>query len=191
MYKYLSATVALAAFGLGVSQIAQNMYDWIEPQTAAAQVIVPIPFYRPWTAVGSTGAVDESSLPYFAFTNASAGYKLSPWVNQLEFRYNVTNTFDNNANPNRPGWTTLELGAQAPGTSTVEATLYRVNRCTGQQTALCPVRVAQAYTGTCKTCTVPTALGPVDFGTYLYYVRVALDRNSPGEQPWVHTLRVY
>jgi len=110
-------------------------------------------------------------------------------VSPLEFRYNVTNTYDNNANPNAPGWTTLELGAQAPAASSVAAYLYRVNPCTGAQTLLCATKVTGVASGTCNKCSF--AAGSVDFTNSLYYVRAVISRTTPNELPLLHTLRVY
>jgi hypothetical protein len=180
----ITLTVLLVAAGAFI--LAGGDGFLLQLPTASAQVLI-VP--HPWTAVGSSGTVDETALPYFGFTNASAGFKPTAWINPLEFRYNVTNTFDNNANPNMPGWTRLELGATAPATSTVDAALYRVYRCTGAQSIVCQVRVAQTDAGICRYCTFPA--GSVDFGNYLYYVRVAVDRNTAAENPQVHTLRIY
>ena len=165
--------------------------SWIEVPQVAAQITAPAPTLTPWTAIGASGTVDESSIQHFAFTQASAGYNpLSTLLNFLEFRYNVTNTYDNNTalGPNVPGWTRLELGASAPGQSVVDATLYRVRRCNGEQQIICQVRVADALK-TCRTCTF--ANNAINFTNDLYYVRVAVDRATVGEVPLVHTLRIF
>jgi hypothetical protein len=136
------------------------------------------------------------SIPYFAFTNASAGYRPTAAITPLEFRYNVVNVHHYvsaaGAIPNvtMPGWTTMEFGAQAPFTSLAEAFLYRVNRCTGQQVLICQIRhTNQPAPGICKTCQFPNTT--FNFTSYLYYVRVQLDRNTPNETPMAHTLRIY
>lgn len=182
-----AATLALAAACalVAVFTFANRLYlDDPLPVHAQAPILVP------WTAVGATGAVDEGSLSRFAFTNASAGYlSTTASVDLLEFRFNVTNTFDNNASPAAPGWTTLELGAQAPATSVVAATLYKVNPCTGAQAVVCSTRVTNSSAGTCKACTF--AAGTINFATTLYYVRVTVDRNTPSELPLLHTLRIF
>ena len=186
MHKFFrTATLALAVVGAvaAVVAFANRMSDGVIP--AHAQAVPP----AVWTAVGSTGAVDEGSLGRFAFTNASAGYlPATASVDPLEFRYNVTNTFDNNANPNIPGWTALQLGAVAPGNSLVTAQLYRVDPCTGAQTVICQTRVAGTAGGTCTKCTF--AANAVDFGLANYYVRVVVDRSVLAENPLLHTLRI-
>jgi hypothetical protein len=159
---------------------------WVKPPVASAQIIVP----RPWTAVASTGSIDETNLGNYAFSGPAAGYNpFSASLNPLEFRYNVTNTYDNNANPNVPGWTTLEIGGIAPGGSVVDATLIRVRRCDGLQTVLCQRRITQSTSAVCLTCTFPST--DVNFTADLYYVRVLVDRGVAGEQPQARTIRIY
>ena len=85
------------------------------PSSSAVSAGGPEPVFqtqaKPWTAVGSTGVVDEASLNVFAFGTADIAFKAGAAGTVVVARYNVTNTFDNNANPNRPGWTTLEMGS--------------------------------------------------------------------------------
>jgi hypothetical protein len=140
--------------------------------------------------------VDETAIPYFGFTNASAGYKPVNWINPLEFRYNVVNVQHYLSSTGgiptvtMPGWTTMEFGAQAPATSTAEAFLYRVNRCTGQQVLICQIRHSDTPApGICRTCQFPNTT--FNFTSYLYYVRVVVDRNNVNENPMAHTLRIY
>lgn len=180
---------ALGALGWG---LGANLRPWLETTSVAAQGFPP----APWTAVGSSGSVDELSLPYFGFTNASAGYKPTASLAPLEFRYNVVNVqhylsaAGGIPTVTMPGWTTLEFGAQAPGTSVAEAYLYRVNRCTGQQVLICQVRhYNQPAPGICRVCQFPNTT--FNFTSYLYYVRVVLDRNTVNENPMAHTLRMY
>jgi hypothetical protein len=159
---------------------------WVKPPVASAQIVIP----RPWTAVGSTGSVDESNLGIYGFSGPAAGYNpFSASVNPLEFHYNVTNTYDNNANPNAPGWTTLEIGGVAPGGSVVDATLIKVRRCDGFQTVICQRRITQTTTPVCLPCVFPA--GSVNFTSDLYYVRVLVDRSVAGEQPQARTIRIY
>jgi hypothetical protein len=184
--RTIVSAVALFA-GFGMVEIYRN---WMPPVPAAAQVLAPLPTPSAWTAVGSTGVVDESGLSTFGLTGPGAGYRAGiASVAPIEFRYNVVNTNHAGANAAVPPWTTLELGAVAPGTSVVDATLYRVNRCTGYQSVLCQTRIASTSAGTCRLCTVPA--GSFNFTSYLYYVRVAVDRNAANETPRVNTLRIY
>jgi hypothetical protein len=184
-----------AALGLSAWAIGDRLQNWIDVTPVAAQTIAA-PANAAWTAVGSSGTVDESSIPFFGFTGASAGYGPNGSVAPLEFRYNVVNIHHvvsaAGAIPSvaMPGWTVMEFGAQAPYTSLAEAYLYRVNRCTGQQTLICQVRhYNQPAPGICKPCSFVNST--FNFSSYLYYVRVVLDRNTPYEQPMAHTLRIY
>jgi hypothetical protein len=175
--------------GLGITAA---VYEFAGPVPVSAQVGLPP---GPWTAVGASGTVDETSIPIFGFTNASAMYGPNASLAPLEFRYNITNV----PHPisatggiptlTQPGWTTLEFGAQAPGTSIADAYLYRVNRCTGQQVLICYVHHNNTpVPGTCRQCQFANTT--FDFANYLYYVRVVLDRNTAAEQPAAHTLRI-
>jgi hypothetical protein len=157
--------------------------------TALALTLSPAAFAaRDWTAVASTGAVDGTSIPFFAFNGPSLTY-LSP-NNSLQpviARYNVTNTFDNNANPDRPGWTTLELGYTNPAGCTITATLFQVEPCTGNEIVLCTIRAANS-SNLCSTCSFTQV---IDFNLHLYYVEVILTRNNPTLLPMAKTLRLF
>jgi hypothetical protein len=153
--------------------------------SAAAQPAVR----RPWTAVASTGVVDESALDFFAFDGPFAGYDFGIEIDPIVLRYNVTNTFDNNASPEMPGWDTLEFGSFAPAGAFVRATLYRVRPCDGFQQVICTV-INQGNGNRCDPCKAD-ALGPIDFGNSLYYVEVMMRRGNHALQPRAHTLRLY
>jgi hypothetical protein len=143
---------------------------------------------EPWTAVASTGVADESSIPLFGTTGASFGFRGAAG-NLVGARYNVTNTFDNNPIPTLPGWTTLELGSTAQNATSVTATLYQVDPCTGQQTELCRARNhGELPIPTCEKCTFAV---PIDFANFLYYVEVKVARANMNLQPAAHTLRIY
>ena len=186
-----SAAVALVGWGL-----VAVTHDWVAPQAALAQIVIPPPPPPAWTAVGASGTVDESSIPIFGFTNASAGYGPNGSVAPLEFRYNVVNTHHPVSTAGviptigMPGWTMLEFGAQAPGTSIANAYLYRVDKCTGQQYLVCSVtHTLQPAPGVCRRCEFPNST--FNFTQSLYYVRVVLDRNTANELPMAHTLRIH
>jgi hypothetical protein len=174
--------------------------------SAASQEIVP------WTAVASTGTVDESAfaggMPIFAFgpplppyppTVTSVGY--NPASNSLAriiLRYNVTNTYETGPlGKNQPLWKVLELGSTAPPGSSVTATLFRVNPCNGEQERVCVVTNSNQpwppttnSPGICLRCDFP--VGSIDFEKALYYVEVMLSRAQiGGPSPAAHTLRIY
>jgi hypothetical protein len=144
----------------------------------------------PWTSVASTGAIDEGDLGIYAFTDARVSYLPgSASLNPLDIRYNVVNTFDNNANPATPLWNTLELGSSAPAGSVVTATLYRVRPCDGFQEIIC-VATNNGGGTNCRTCQIAAA-NQLNFAQYLYYIRVTLSRNTAGVNPMASTLRLY
>ena len=143
---------------------------------------------KPWTAVGSTGVVDEASLNTFAFGTTDIGFKASASGTVVVARYNVTNTFDNNANPNKPGWTTLEMGSNAPINTIVEAKLFEVKACGQDPVLLCTAR-NRSSDNPCAKCTIN---GTVDFTSKLYFVEVTLNRTSLNIQaPKMFTLRLF
>jgi len=143
---------------------------------------------KPWTAVGSTGVVDEASLNTFAFGTTDIGFKSSASGTVVVARYNVTNTFDNNANPNKPGWTTLEMGSSAPLNTIVEAKLFQVKACGQDPVLLCTAR-NRSSDNPCAKCTIS---GTIDFTSKLYYVEVTMNRSSPNNpSPRMFTLRLF
>ena len=153
-----------------------------EPAEPAFQV-----FPKPWTAVGSTGVIDEDSLNFFAFSNTDLGFRTGANALNIVARYNVTNTFDNNANPNRPGWTKLEMGSSTPNSTIIEAKLFQIRSCDLQQTLICTARNRSGDTP-CARCTVSEV---IDFTSNLYYVEVTLSRGSvQTPSPRLHTLRL-
>lgn len=161
--------------------------------TAAANTAAtaPVPFQAvnsPWTAVGSTGVIDETSANAHAFGGADIGFRGGSPSTLLVARYNVTNTFDNNPDPNLPGWTTLEMGSNAPINTMIEARLFRIKSCDTTPQLLCIAR-NRSNDFPCARCTVPS---PIDFTSDLYYVEVVLDRAAaPGSFPRMYTLRLF
>lgn len=153
-----------------------------EAAEPAAQVLP-----KPWTAVGSTGVIDEDSLNLFAFANTDLGFRAGATGTVIVARYNVTNTFDNNANPNQPGWRTLEMGSSTPLNTIIEARLFKIRSCDQQQVLLCTARNRSGDTP-CARCTVSEV---IDFTSNLYYVEVTLSRaNAQTPSPRLHTLRL-
>jgi hypothetical protein len=182
----------------------------VSPATSAAsQVTVP------WTAVASTGTVDESAFvggaPIFAFgpplfpaalyppNVTGVGYNpASASLAPIILRYNVTNTYETGPlGPNQPAWQFLELGSTAPQGSTVTATLFRVRSCTGERAPICsvtnsnqPLPPPPAPPGICRRCQFPA--GSINFANELYYVEVMLTRTgATAPSPAAHTLRIF
>lgn len=142
-----------------------------------------------WTAVGSSGVVDETSFPH-AFTQTRLGFNPNAGssAGRIIARYNVTNTFGGGFD-DTPPWTTLEVGAVRTSLDTVTARLFRVNPCTGVQTLICTaVNSSAGSTGTCASCTFPS--NSFNFATNLYYVEVTIDRITGTGSPELTTLRI-
>ncbi len=141
-----------------------------------------------WTAVASTGAIDEASAGIYAVGPTQLGYlPASASLNTIVSRYNVTNL----AGFQNPPWTTLELGYfdNAVG-SQVSATLWQVRPCNGAQAALCTVTSVDSNTATCNKCSLPTGAA-FDFNQFLYYVEVRVSRSTAALQPLAYTLRIF
>lgn len=159
------------------------------------QATVALPPIVPWTAVASTGVADESTPPSkYTFTEACIEFTSpSPRLRRdsIEFRYNVVNTFDNGASPTVPGWTNMELGFKAPGTSEVVAALFRVNPCNGQQKLICSIRGVQSPNRICWKCSHAFPPDDINFATYLYYVDLKLKSTRDEPKPEACTLRLF
>ncbi|HYH46253.1 MAG TPA: hypothetical protein VEG34_11260 [Thermoanaerobaculia bacterium] len=139
-----------------------------------------------WTAVASTGAMDESAAGIFQFNGPSLSY-LGGGASLLPIvaRYNVTNT----SGTELPAWNTLELGyLDLNATGAVQARLIQVRPCNGAQQVLCTVVSADNTAATCRSCTFANQ---VDFANFLYYVEVTLTRQNAATNPAALTLRVF
>lgn len=140
-----------------------------------------------WTAVPSTGAIDATSLSAYSTSGAILQHALGSTTPVIA-RYNVTNLFASVTDS--PGWDNMELGYfdNAPGSS-VSATLYQVNPCTGNRTALCTVTSVDSSVATCASCNFHNT--PLHFDNFLYYVEVTITRNSTTLTPSLRSLRLY
>jgi hypothetical protein len=142
-----------------------------------------------WTAVGSTGVIDESSTAAYAFGTTNLTYNGAGSQTPIIARYNVTNTFGGGFS-DTPGWQRLEMGFfDSSNLVSLRAELYQVDPCTGKQTLLCAATSFDATVSSCVTC----GFNPVvNFGTNLYYVQVTLTRQAITVQaPQLFTLRIF
>lgn len=141
-----------------------------------------------WSAVGSSGDIDETALGIFAVNGASLQH-VGAVTGTVFARYNVTNTFGGGLT-DAPPWNTLEMTYfdNSPQ-SAIAAVLLRVNRCTGAQTVLCNVSSVDAAANTCRVCTFP--VGSINFATSLYYVEVRMSRSAAAATPRVIGLRIF
>ena len=141
-----------------------------------------------WTAVGSTGAVDEASLGLYATNIASLGFQPNP-VGSVVARYNVTNAFGGGLT-DTPPWNLLEMTYfdNSPS-SVVSAALFEVDRCTGAVTVLCSMNSFDAAGNTCNRCTF--AAGTINFATSNYFVEVRVSRSVNTVNPQLIALRIF
>ena len=145
------------------------------PLTAGAQQ---------WTAVGSTGAIDEGSLGLYATNDAGLFFAAGATGNVTAY-YNVVNNSGSSTAP----WTTLEMtSADGSATANVTAVLYRVPRCSGSAIAVCSVLSSESTTS--PTCTSCTFSGGLDFANNAYFVKVILQKTST-TNPAVYQLRLF
>jgi hypothetical protein len=141
-----------------------------------------------WTAVASTGVVDESAVGIYAFGSTNLGYNGAGSLNPIVARYNVTNTFGGGTS-DVPPWSVLELGYFDNNVgSAVTATLFRVSPCNGVQTVVCSVTSIDNAASTCNSCPFPA--GSINFAASLYYVEVKISRNAVALSPQALTLRI-
>jgi hypothetical protein len=139
-----------------------------------------------WTAVASTGTMDESATGLFQFNGPMLSYlPASPSTAPVVARYNVTNT----SGLDKPAWSLLELGyLDLNAGGAVQARLIQVRPCNGAQQVLCTVVSGDSTAATCRRCEFTDQ---IDFSSFLYYVEVTLTRLTLGANPAAITLRVY
>lgn len=141
-----------------------------------------------WTAVGSTGAIDDASLGIYSVGTNNL-FHAAGATGTIVSRFNVTNTFGGGLT-DAPPWTTLELtyfDNNAAGS--VTATLFRANRCSSSITTLCSVTSVDATSPTCLRCTFPA--GAVNFGAADYVVEVRVSRSATTTTPQLFGLQIF
>jgi hypothetical protein len=142
-------------------------------------------FANHWTAVPSTGAIDEADLSLYQVNGATLFFA-SGKTGDIFARYNVTNT---STSATSPGWTTLELGYTDTSVSGfVEAIFYEVDPCTGTRSVICSVFSSDDGTA-CNTCTFPSTT--VNFAANLYFVTIVVNRSTTAASPIANTVRLF
>jgi len=127
-----------------------------------------------WTAVGSTGDIDEASLGIFA-VNVATLQHLPAAAGTVVARYNVTNTYGGGIT-DLPAWNTLEMTYfDNSAMSFVSASLYQVNHCTGITNLICTVTSVDAAAPMCLACNFPAGT-VINFGANLYVVEARVNR---------------
>jgi hypothetical protein len=142
-----------------------------------------------WTAVGSTGVIDESSTGAYAFGTTNLTYNGAGLLTAIIARYNVTNTYGGGLD-DTPPWNTFEMGYLDTNPQVnIRAELFRVDPCTGAQVSICSLSSTDFATATCKQCFFTAG---VNFGTNLYYVQIIMTRQTAGVvPPSLYTLRIF
>ena len=141
-----------------------------------------------WTAVGSTGSIDEASLGIYAVGTTNLLHQAGA-VGTVVSRFNVTNTYGGGIT-DAPPWTTLELTYfDIDPASTVTATLFRVNRCSNVSSVVCGVTSVDSTNVTCVTCTFPA--GTINFGSNNYVVEVRVSRTATNTSAQLFGLRIF
>jgi len=144
-----------------------------------------------WSAAGSTGVVGDgtASLGLYDFTGASFGVA-STSIATVDARYPVTNTMGS-ATDISPAFTTLQMAVtdQWSSGASVTATLYQVDKCTGNETQLCSVTSSESDQDV--HCDVCTFSGGLDFANNAYYVYASVSKTTTGVDPRLWELAIY
>lgn len=89
-----------------------------------------------------------------------------------------------------PPWTTLELTYfDIDPSSTVSATLFRVNSYSNAFSVVCGVNSVDSTSVTCMTCTFPP--GTINFGAGNYVVEARVVRTGTNTAPQLFGLRIF
>jgi hypothetical protein len=137
-----------------------------------------------WTAVASTGDIDESSENDYAVSGPALHHQVG-FTKDVIARYNVTNTWGGGAD-DTPPWAQMQLGyGDNSPAGWVKATLFRVDPCTGFTVPVCTITSIDNQN--CGTCFV----GAIDFANKLYFVEVTVHRDDTTAAPAARTLRIF
>ena len=138
----------------------------------------------PWTAVGTTAVIDESSVSLYALTPPVIGFSAAPNIGVINAYFNVTDTSATGS----PTWDTLEISAfDNNPQSQVSATLFRLDKCNGTVTAICTAISADSAAVSCARC----AINSLDFALYDYYITVSIYRSNSALTPRLYGVRLY
>lgn len=157
-------------------------------------LVLPLPLAAQlnpvWTAVASTGTIDEASYTpvNFAFNGSGLGFLGASTTPSIVARYNVTNL----GGGSNPLWSNLELGAidtSGAAGNQVTATLIQVKPCNGTQAIICSTTSVTNTAGVCTRCTF--APNTFDFTQFLYYVEVTVSRTASTVTEQALTLRIF
>jgi hypothetical protein len=140
-----------------------------------------------WTAVASTGAIEDASQSTYYAAASSLAFRAGA-TGTVGALYNVTNPMDSG----NPSWTTMEFTAKNPGGSAAiyaQAILYRVPR--GTSSSASSICIASAPVSASTTTTSCTLSSAPDFSNYRYFVRVVLGRDTTAAVVAAYEIRIY
>lgn len=154
---------------------------------AAALIAMPaLAVSPPWTAVGTTVVIEDSSVPLYDLNPPYLHFKAGA-TGIFSGYFNVTDT--SGSGTGITTWNTLEISYfdNAPA-SQVSATLYQLDKCNGTVTTLCTVASSDAAANSCKSCTFTNI---IDFNRYSYWVTAVLYRATTNLDPKLFSVKVY
>lgn len=141
-----------------------------------------------WTAVASTGAIEDGSQNTYYASSSSLAFRAGA-TGTVAANYNVTNPKDTSGSPS---WTTMEFTARNPvgsPSTSAQAILYRAPR--GTNSAASSVCIASAPVATVSTTTCTFSSSMIDFNNYRYFVRVVLGRDSTANVVAAYEIRIF
>ncbi|MET0285258.1 MAG: hypothetical protein ABW352_12340 [Polyangiales bacterium] len=146
---------------------------------------------EPWTAVATTGAVDESDLSIVSMSSSTVSFAASsPAAENIVVRYNVTATAGIGGQSDNFSLRFRDNGAQAR----VIAVLRQVNMNTGAATVLSTID-SDSYPPSASFRTVDGGFGSCgfeyDFYENAYFIEVTLSRTSAAGLPALQLLQLY
>lgn len=148
----------------------------------AALVVPSLAMADHWTAVASTGSVDESNATIYNAGTFTLGYSAGGSLATITARYNVTNTSGAEIAP----WSRMEISYSDPGaSSSLTATLFQVDKCSGAITTICTVTSLDSLT--CNACTFTV---PIDFSLFNYVVEARISRTVNNVFPVLRGIRI-
>ncbi|HKH44875.1 MAG TPA: hypothetical protein VKM72_09465 [Thermoanaerobaculia bacterium] len=141
-----------------------------------------------WTAVASTGAIEDTAIGNYYAGSSSLAFRAGA-TGTVGANYNVTNPKDTG----NPAWTTMEFTAKNPGGSPAtfaQAILYRAPRGTASgASSVCIAIAPVSASATTTTCTFSSSM--IDFNNYRYFVRVLLGRDSTSTVVAAFEVRIF
>jgi hypothetical protein len=154
---------------------------------AAALIAMPaLAADPPWTAVGTTITIEDSSVPLYDLLPPYLHFKAG-MTGVINGYFNVTDT--SGAGTGKTTWSTLQISYFDNSIqSQVSATLYQLDKCNGTVKTLCTVTSVDNAANVCRECTFTDT---IDFNLYDYWVTAVLYRSSVNVDPKLFGVRIF